>query len=195
MRGVFFFAARVCGAVCRALFFAAGMHAACFFCCGLGARFIFCCGCAARLCVCCGCAARFSLCCRRAARFFLLRVRGEFFFFGCVVRFSLCCRCAACFLFLRVCGAVCFLLPVPGAGHAWRLDAEAGGCVFSSGRGGDMMGLRRRVHVFAAGARRVCLFFCCGCGGVSCAEQRRRTFIYMVALKKMVWAGHGWAWQ
>ena len=25
-----FFAARVCGAVCRALFFAAGMHAACF---------------------------------------------------------------------------------------------------------------------------------------------------------------------
>ena len=100
--------------------------------------------------------------------FFLLRVRGEIFFASGAQCVFLCAAGARRVFFFAagVCGAVCFLLPVPGAGRAWRLDAEAGGCVFFFiwARGG-MMGLRRRVHVFAAGARRACLFFAAAAGG------------------------------
>ena len=54
------------------------------------------------------------------------------------------------------------------------------------------MGLRRRVHVFAAGARRVCLFFAAAAGGFVCGTAKADFHIHG-RIEKMVWAGHGWA--
>ena len=135
MRGVFFLL-RVCAArfvercfwlrACtRRVFFAAGAGRVVFF--AAGARHVVF---LLRVRV-----ALFSVLLACGAFFFAAGIAARFFCFGCAVRFSLCCRCAACF-FCCGCVAPFVLLPVPGAGRAWRLDAEAGGCVFSSGRGG-----------------------------------------------------------
>ena len=148
----------------------------------------------------------------RGAFYFLLRVRGALFsVLSARGALFFCCGYAASF-FSSVRNAFFFVLQVRGvfffSAGVWRglfSTAGAGGgpcmAVGCGSRGvrffiwarGGMICLRRRVHVFAAGARRVCLFFAAAAGGVSCAEQRRRTFIHMVALKKMVWYGLGMA--
>ena len=195
VRGVFFFAARVCGVVFRAMFFDAGMHAACglfFFAAGAGRVLFFAAG-ARHVCVFAAGARRAFLCAagsRRvffaaagARRVFLLRVRSAFFFVLQV---------RGVFFFAAGVWRGLFSTADAGGGPlhgGWM--RKPGGAFFHLGAGG-MMGLRRRVYVLAAGARRVCLFFAAA-ARISCSEQRWRTVIqYMVALK---WAGHGWAWQ
>ena len=165
-----------CGHACGV--FCLFMHAACFFLLifavgagrvffAAGAGRVFCCRCAFFL----AAGARRAFLCAADTRrvFFYCGYAARFFCFGCAVPFSLYNAGAQRVFLLQASAGVRRGLfssagAAGGAVHGGWMHGEAGACVFSSGRGGqDEPG--RRVYVFAAGARRVCLFFAAAAGG------------------------------
>ena len=145
MRGVFFFAARVCGAVRRTLFFCCGHARGVFlFAAGAGRVLFFAAG-ARHVCVFAAGARRAFLCAAGARRVssgaqcvFLCAAGARRVFFAAGVWRGLSSTAGA--------GG--------GAVHGGWMR-KPGGAFLHLGAGG-MMGLRRRVYVFAAGARGVC---------------------------------------
>ena len=146
----------------RVVFFAAGARHVCVF--AAGARRAFLCAAGVRrVFFCCGYRGAFFLLRVRSAFFFVLQVRGVFFFAAGVWRRLFYCRCQG------------------RAVHGGWMR-KPGGAFFHLGAGGHD-GPEEARACFCCGCAARLLVFCCGCGGISCAEQRRRTFIYMLALK------------
>ena len=139
----------------RRVFFAAGYRGAFYFL--LRVRGTFVCLLRVR-------GALFSVLLARGAFFFAAGTRRVFFASGAQCVFSLCCRCAPCFFCCGSQGVWRGLFSTAGAGGG-AVGCGSRGVRFYIWAWGGMMGLRRRVHVFAAGARRVCLFFAAAAGG------------------------------